>query len=350
MPNRTHGVTRRNLGRMAVAGTALAALPAGVARAQAKELRVLAFEGYAEKEWVDAFERATGAKAVVTLAGTVDEIFAKIQATQGRDYDVVSIDTSLFKRYTTNKLLQPVDYGAIPNAANLLPAFRDLPPLTVGGKKYGVPLAWGGLVLIYDKAAFPTPPDSWNVMWDSRLAQKLISQDDANNNIVLAAIVLGIKDPFNLTDDDFARVKAKLIEQKKLLLTYYGGMDEGAATFANSGVAAMFSMGESQTVALKKKNVDAVSIVPKEGAIGWIDCWAVSVGCRDLPLAYAWINASIAQPSAAIISGRVGYGNTTDQAANDALHLTYSDRLIYLQAPEDFEKRVKIWNEVKAAG
>jgi hypothetical protein len=29
--------------------------------------------------------------------------------------------------------------------------------------------------------------------------------------------------------------------------------------------------------------------------------------------------------------------------------LDYGDRLVYLEAPEDFQKRTELWNEVKAA-
>ena len=51
---------------------------------------------------------------------------------------------------------------------------------------------------------------------------------------------------------------------------------------------------------------------------------------------------------ATLLSTKYRYGNVRDAAANAALGLTYADRLTFLDAPEDFARRVKLWNEVKA--
>lgn len=218
------------------------------------------------------------------------------------------------------------------------------------GKHFGIPFAWGSLPLVYDKKAFPNgAPDSWQVMWDPQYTQQMIALDDANNSITNAAIMMGLKDPFNLSAAEFDQVKAKLIEQKKLLLTYYAGFDDGVNIFASSGIKLMFSMGEPQVPSLKKKGVDAALTIPKEGAIGWLDCWTISAGARDVGLAQAWINACLDKSVGKFLSANEGYGNTTNEDENKKAGLTYADKLVFLQAPEDFQKRVAVWNEVKAA-
>jgi spermidine/putrescine-binding protein len=345
---RSSGVSRR---RALAVGLGLVAAPFVLRPASAKpsEFRILTWEGYAEPDWVKPFEESQGVKTSVVYTGSVDEMFAKMQGSKGADFDVVAFDTSSFKRYIDAGLIQPIDLTKVPNAANRAPAFQKVDPIMRDGKTYGIPFAWGSLPLVYDKAAFPTAPDSWAVMWDPANAQKLIALDDANNSIVLAAMVLGFKDPFNLTDDQFAAVKAKLIEQKKLLLTYYAGFDDGVNVFAQSGIKAMFSMGEPQVPGLKAKGIDAAFTIPKEGAIGWLDCWVVSSGTRDVDMSYAWLNACLDKKVGAYLSDKKSYGNTTDAEANVRNGFTYADKLIFLQTPESFEKRVALWNEVKAA-
>lgn len=338
--------------RAMLAGSAAAlAMPilARPARAAASELRILTWEGYAEPQWVKPFEEKNGVTARIAYVGSVDEMFAKMQGSRGADVDVVAFDTSSFSRYIDAGLLQPLTTARIPNAANLSPAFRQVEAIRRGDRVYGMPFAWGSLPLVYDRQAFATPPESWSVLWDPALAQQLIALDDANNSIVLAAIVLGFKDPFNLSDAQFAAVKAKLIEQKKLLLTYYAGFDEGVNIFAQSGVKAMFSMGEPQVAGLKAQGIDAAMTIPEEGAIGWLDCWTVSAGAQDPDLAQAWINACLEKSVGAFLSDRKSYGNTTDEAANQRAGFTYAEKLAFLQTPEDFAKRVQVWNEVKAA-
>lgn len=343
----TSGLTRR---QALAFGAAALATPFVVRGARAAgDFRILTWEGYAEPEWVKPFEEKHGVKTSVVYAGSVDEMFAKMQGSQGADFDVVAFDTSSFARYIDASLIRPLDLSKVPNAANLLPAFHAVAPLMRGKDQFGIPFAWGSLPLVYDKAAFPTAPDSWSVMWDPANAQKIIALDDANNSIVLAAILLGFKDPFHLTDEQFDKVKEKLIEQKKLLLTYYAGFDDGVAIFAQSGIKAMFSMGEPQVPGLKAKGVDAAFVIPKEGAIGWLDCWTVSAGTKDVDLAHAWVDACLDRKVGAYLSDKKSYGNTTDGDANTRNGFTYADKLVWLQTPENFEKRIAVWNEVKAA-
>jgi spermidine/putrescine-binding protein len=343
-------ITRRDFGRLGLA----AATAAGVARVRparaAGELRILTWEGYADDIWVKKFEEQTGATVSVSYTGSVDEMFAKMQGSNGADYDVVAFDTGSFKRYLEQKLIQPLELGRLENRKSLQPAFREVPAIVADGKTYGIPFAWGSLPLIYDEAAFPNgAPDSWAVMWDPQYAQQMIVLDDANNNIVNAAITLGYKDPFNLTPDQFGFIKTKLIEQKKLVLTYYAGFEDGVNIFSQGGVKLMFSMGEPQVGMLKEKGVKAAMTIPKEGAVGWLDCWVVSVGAKDTELAYKWINLMLRREVGAHLGEKHGYGNTTEPKANEKAGLTYADKLIYLQAPEDFQKRTELWNEVKAA-
>lgn len=340
-------LTRR---QAVAAGLAVLATPFVARSARAEgELRILTWEGYTEPAWVKPFEEKHGVKVSIVYAGSVDEMFAKMQGSKGADFDIVAFDTSSFKRYIDGGLIQPLDMAKIPAAANLSPAFRDVPPIMHDGKQYGIPFAWGSLPLVYDKTDFPAAPESWEVMWDPANAQRLIALDDANNNITLAAMVLGFKDPFNLTDAQFEAVKQKLIDQKRLLLTYYAGFDDGVNIFEQSDIKAMFSMGEPQVTSLKAKGVDAAFTIPKEGAIGWLDCWTVSAGAKHPELALAWINATLDPKVGAYLSDEKSYGNTTDEAANVRAGFTYADKLTFLETPENFEKRVAIWNEVKAA-
>ncbi|WP_162917546.1 ABC transporter substrate-binding protein [Dongia deserti] len=319
-----------------------------IVRAASKELRVLTWEGYAEPEWVDAFKKDTGAEVKIVYVGSADEMFAKMQGSQGADFDVVSFDTSIFSRYIDANLLAPLDLSKIANAGNIAPEFREVKEIMRADKQFGVPFAWGSLPMVYDADVFPTPPESWEVMWNPEYAQQLICMDDANNCITWGALVAGVENPYNLSDDDFARVKAKLIEQKKLLLSYFAGFDEGVNMFAQNSIKVMYSMGEPQVPALKKKGINAALTIPREGAPGWLDCWTMSVGATDPDLAHQWINNCLAAAVGDILTNKAGYGNTTNTEVNKAAGFTYGDKLSWLQQAENYEKRVAVWNEVKA--
>jgi putative spermidine/putrescine transport system substrate-binding protein/spermidine/putrescine transport system substrate-binding protein len=341
-------LNRRNL-LVGSAVTVAATLGApAIIRAADRELRMLTWEGYAEPEWLDGFKQTTGATVNIVYCGSADEMFAKMQGSQGADFDLVSFDTSLFPRYVDAKLIQPFDMAKIPNFKNMAPEFASVKAVMRGDDRYGMPFAWGSLPLVYDTEAFPTPPESWEVMWDPQYAQQMLWMDDANNSISVAALIVGAANPYQLTDDDFAKIKQKLIDQKKLSLSYYAGFDDGVNLFAQNGIKLMYSMGEPQVPALVKKGVKAALTIPKEKAVGWLDCWELSAGVKDSELAHAWVNSCMDAAVGKSLTEKMNYGNTTNPDINTAAKLTYGDKLSWLETAENYEKRVALWNEIKA--
>src|SRR5207253_10698614 len=95
---------------------------------------------------------------------------------------------------------------------------RDLPLVKPGGQVYGVPFMWGPNPLLYDTTVFSKPPDSWAVFWDPQYKGKVSVWDDLSS-VYMAAQILGYDKPdpaklYNLTDEQHAAVKEKLLELK----------------------------------------------------------------------------------------------------------------------------------------
>ena len=334
-------MTIRNSLKLAVCVTALT----GAGTALAGEVRLLAFEGYADDEWRVPFEAASGCTVTASYVGGVDEMFAKMAGSDGADFDLISIDTSLFPRYAQAGLIQPYDEAQLSNTGNLLPAFQTVNEVMDGGARFGIPIAWGSQGLIYDADEFDTPPTSWTAMWDPANAQRVIALDDSNNNIVMAALVLDFDDPFNLTTDQMAQIRTKLIELKGNLLSYYAGFEDGVAVWESGAATMMLSMGEPQIGQLTERGFNAVYSIPEEGAVGWLDTWALSVGAKDVECAHAWADYMLRPEVGTALNAIYGYGPTTVEAEG----LDYADNLVWLKPVEDMDARVKLWNEVKAA-
>ena len=62
--------------------------------------------------------------------------------------------------------------------------------------------------------------------------------------------------------DEMEQVKQTLIDQKKLVVTYFAGFDEGNQIWDSGGISLMFSMGEFQEVALKDMGHNVKYIIP----------------------------------------------------------------------------------------
>src|SRR5437773_11467679 len=89
--------------------TAAAALVVLAAPAMAKELRILAWQGYADPDWVKAFEAQYKVDVNVVFIGTDDEIWAKIKGSEGKDFDLFAVNTAQLQRYLDLGLVAPYD-------------------------------------------------------------------------------------------------------------------------------------------------------------------------------------------------------------------------------------------------
>ena len=81
------------------AAAALAVVAASAAPGLAKELRILAWQGYADPDWVKAFEAQYKVDVNVVFIGTDDEIWAKIKGSEGKDFDLFAVNTAQLQRY-----------------------------------------------------------------------------------------------------------------------------------------------------------------------------------------------------------------------------------------------------------
>jgi putative spermidine/putrescine transport system substrate-binding protein len=340
--------------RLCVAVGAVAALSlpivgySGPAQA-AGELRLLVWEGYADDDWVKEFEQKFDAKVSVVYLTSDDEMWTKLKGSDGADYDLFSVNTGDLKKFIDAGLAIPFDLDKLPNRKNQLPAFQDLAHvptvLQADGKVYGIPLAWGSIGLIYNTDEVNPPPTSWNVLWDPKYAGRVLTFDSSGQNISLGAMALGFKDPYHLTDEQMQQVKDKLIALRKNLKTYYQSFEEGVQIFETSDPVLMYSMGELQIASLEKAGVHAKYIIPKEGAMGWVDTWAMSKGVKNKDLAEAWVNFFLSKEISESMTAKHRYGNTVSNSAG----LDYADKLIWLVPYENFARRTDVWNEVKAA-
>ena len=185
-----------------------------------------------------------------------------------------------------------------------------------------------------------------NVLWDPKYKGKVLAYDASAHNFSFAALALGYKTPFKLSDEQFPQVKDKLIQLQKNVLSYYQSSDEALKIYQTNDVALIFAnFGQQQLKQMLAAGAPVKYVVPKEGALAWLDTWALSKGARDKDLAEAWVNFVIQKKISSQLTERQGFGNTTTALATAAS----DDKLVYLLPVEDFQKRSDLWNEVRAA-
>src|SRR5437588_3393728 len=187
-------------------------------RQKTRSLNLLVWEGYADPSFVKGFEEKCQCKISASYMGSSDELVAKLRGGSASNYDVISPSSDVATSIVKSGLAAPLDLSKIPSYSQTAPQLRAMPLVKDQGKVYGVPFMWGPHPLLYDKTAFLAPPQSWNVMWDSKLRGKIAVWDDLST-LYMAAQVLGYDHPdpdaiYNLSDQQLDAVKKKLLELK----------------------------------------------------------------------------------------------------------------------------------------
>ena len=295
----------------------LSALCLTVLSAQAAEdpakgegrLDIIAWPGYIERgqtdkqyDWVTQFEKETGCEVNVKTAATSDEMVS-LMAKGGYDLVTASGDASL--RLIMGKRVQPVDISKIPNWKNVDPRLVKGEWFNVDGKVYGTPYQWGPNLLMYNTKTFPTPPDSWAVLFvkqdlpDGKSNQGRVQAYDGPIYIADAALylktaqpALNITDPYQLTEEQYQAVLKVLREQHQLVHRYWHDTTVQMSDFKNEGVVAS-SAWPYQANALKAEGQPIATVFPKDGVTGWADTTMLHAQAKHPVCAYKWMNWSL---------------------------------------------------------
>ncbi|EIX1533201.1 putative ABC transporter substrate-binding protein YdcS [Cronobacter sakazakii] len=272
-------------------------------------LDIIAWPGYIERgqtdkayDWVTEFEKSTGCAVNVKTAATSDEMVS-LMAKGGYDLVTASGDASL--RLIMGKRVQPINTALIPNWKNVDPRLVKGEWFNLDGKVYGTPYQWGPNLLMYNTKAFPTPPDSWAVLFvkqtlaDGKSNQGRVQAYDGPIYIADAALYakatqpeLGITDPYQLTEAQYGAVLKVLRDQHQLIHRYWHDTTVQMSDFKNEGVVAA-SAWPYQANALKNEGQPIATVFPKEGVTGWADTTMLHADAKHPNCAYQWMNWSL---------------------------------------------------------
>ena len=273
------------------------------------QLNIVAWAGYVERgetdknyDWVTGFEKETGCKVNVKTAATSDEMVALMNE-GGFDLVTASGDASL--RLIAGGKVQALNLALIPSYSKIDPRLQNAPWHTVDGKHYGVPYQWGGNILMYNTKVFPKAPDSWNVVFeeqtmaDGKSNTGRVQAIDGPIHIADAALylmthqpALGIKDPYELNEDQYKASLDLLRKQRQLVGRYWHDAFVQIDDFKNEGVVASGSWPFQANALIADKQPIATT-VPKEGVTGWADTSMVHSDAKNLTCAYKWLEHSL---------------------------------------------------------
>ena len=331
-------------------------IPIATAQAANCTLTAIVWEGYTDPAFTEAFEQKTGCTVKATYAGSSDEMFAKFRTGGGRTYDLISASGDITERLYKAGLVLPIDPSKLENYDSVFQSFQGGPWNTFDGKPYGVTFAWGPNVLVYDAKTVKPAPTSWDVLFDSAYAGKITLPDNPMT-IADVALWLGKSDPYNLTEDDLAEVKAKLLELRPNVRKFWTTAGELANLF-QSGEVVMAHAWPLTYTQLSSEGFPAKSVSPQGKLTGWTDSWMISKNSRNADVAYKWIDYILSGDGQKGVMDVTGYSGATTLGAAAVgaakTHELFMDDLALhsqinmWQSVKNYDQWVQLWNEIRS--
>lgn len=326
-------------------------------RTSSTRLYVVNWKDYGsdDPEVIQEFQEMCNCEVIHQYMASEEELLTKLRTIGSSEMDVVLPNASILPTAIEEGLLEEIDTSQLENYDALDPSLTELPEVSHDGKTYAVPWVWGSTSIAYNTEVVDEDINSINVLFDERYAGNLSIRDDYNDAVMAAAIALG-QDPNNPSDLD--AVKEKLKEQKQLNKTYWKTGEEFTNLFSNNLVSVAMAWS-GQVAQMKQEGLPIDYVIPKEGAIGWVDNWAIVKDTPKKELAMQFIDFMISREFQESWAKKGGPAPANTEAINNldpdyvaeiGMDEESLSKLHFISYRSDEQKNAwnDLWQEVKA--
>ncbi|MGN6721609.1 MAG: ABC transporter substrate-binding protein [Marmoricola sp.] len=330
------------------APTANTPVPTSIGKGEG-QLNLIAWEGYAQPDWVKPFEKATGCQVNAKYAGSSSEMVSLMANGGGGQYDLVSASGDADLRLIYSGDVKPVNVDLLPDFKNLQPFLQSPEFNTIGGKHFGISYEFGPNVLLYNTKTFSNAPTSWSAIYDSKYKGQVtvpnnpIQIADAALYLAKTQPSLGIKDPYELNQTQF-NAAVNLLKSQRPLIKKYWDLASQEINLFQSNTAVVGAAWPYQTNTLKAAKVAVADTIPAEGATGWADTWMLGTKAPHPNCAYEWmkwVTTPKVQAQQAIYFGETP-ANTLACAEMDKLQKG-SCAQYHANEPASYFSTIKFW-------
>jgi putative spermidine/putrescine transport system substrate-binding protein len=328
--------------------TASSSLPSSIGKGEG-QLNLVAWEGYAQPQWVKPFEKQTGCQVHAKYAGSSDEMVTLMRQGGGSQYDMVSASGDASLRLISGGNVGEMNVNLVPEWKNFIPQLQSPPHNTVAGKHYGISLQWGPNTLLYNTKSVNPAPTSWAAIYSPKYKGAItvpanpIQIADAALYLSKTQPSLGISDPYELTEAQLDAAAKLLKGQRPLIKKYWSLASDEIELFKNGDVV-IGAAWPYQTNTLQADKVAVKDLIPVQGATGWADTWMLSAHAKHPNCAYLWTNwvsTPKVQAEQAISFGETP-ANTKACSYMEAIQKGSCSRY-HANAPSAYFESIKFW-------
>lgn len=248
------------------------------------ELNLYTWAGMFPQEVLDGFEDATGVKINYSNFDYDEDMLAKLEETQGGDYDFVIADDYILELIKAEGLCQDLDKSKIENWENINPLYQG--QFYDPQDSFTVPYGAGIPLIVYDPALVDIEIKGYSDLWDASLEENvaLIGNYRVINGITLKSM----GESFNTNDLDVIQAAGdKLLELAPNIRVI---SDSNTQDYLVSGEVAAAFLYSSQVYEALNARDDLAAVYPEEGLGFGIMAGFIPSDAPNADAAYAFID------------------------------------------------------------
>ena len=272
-----------------------------------------------------AFEALTGIKVNYMNFESNEAMYAKIKS-EAVSYDILIPSDYMIARLISEDMLQPLDFSKIDNYHYIDEQYKNL--YFDPDNAYSVPYNVGMVGLIYDTSVVEGTPDSWEIMWDAKYADNILTFNNPRDTFAIAQFLLGM-DINSENKADWDKAAEKLKEQNPVLQARV--MDE-VFNKMEAGNAAIAPYYAGDFLTMQENNSDLAFVYPKEGTNIFVDSVCVPSNAQNYNAAMMYINFLL-EPEVALANAEyICYASPNTAVVENPDYTFYQNEILYPSA------------------
>ena len=339
----------KKLSMALTAVAAMAVLLCGCGKKGGGELNLYTWDGMFPQEVLTGFEEETGITINYSNFDYDEDMLAKLEETQGGDYDLVIADDYIIDLAIQEGLVQKLDQAKIPNFSNINPLYQGY--FFDEQNEYTVPYGAGMPLIVYDKDAVGFEMTSYEDLWNPALEDNVAII--GNYRVIDGIALKTMGESFNTEDLDVIEAAGEKLYELAPNIRLIN--DNNTQDYILSGEVKAAFMYTSQVNTALAANPELSVAYPSEGLGFGIMAGFIPSKAPNAEAAHAFLNYILQPEVSAQCFEYIGYYCTT-KAAEEYISEDMKDSLIVPESvtsgeiiqnisQEAEDKHAEIWKE-----
>ena len=280
---------------------------------EGQTLRVYNTGEYTGENLIQDFEELTGAKVIMDLFDSNEQMYIKIA--NGESYDVVIPSDYMIQRMISEELIQPIDKDELSCFDLFVDEVTDL--AYDPGNEYSVPYFWGTVGIIYDKTKVSEAElqeKGFNIFLDEKYKGDIYLYDSERDSFMMALKALG----YSMNTED----EAELTAAYDWLVQCVETMDPEIVTDEiidnmAQGRKALGVVYSGDATYIMSENEDMGFYMPETGTNLWCDAMVIPSNAKNVELALEFMDFVSSYDGAYDNSSYVGYTSPNKEVMDE---------------------------------